>query len=144
RSGPRGIAKRLVRVSGGTRAMTDDRSAVTIPHHGFTAIVDAVQRVVIDKGAPKSKRKAAISAMLAPDDAGLVIGDTSAGPPAREGPARRTSGRAASHGLILTGCYRLASSPACVTTLAANVSTLVKHVIPGRRSGAESSPILTP
>jgi hypothetical protein len=67
--------------------MSDDRSTITIPHHGFAAIVDAVQRAVIDKGASKATRKAAFSAILALVDAGLVIGETSPGSPARDEPA---------------------------------------------------------
>ncbi len=64
--------------------MSDDRSTITIPHHGFAAIVDAVQRAVIDKGASKATRKAAFSALLALVDAGLIIGETSPSSPARE------------------------------------------------------------
>jgi hypothetical protein len=64
--------------------MNDDRSTITIPHHGFAAIVDAVQRAVLDKGASKATRKAAFSAILALVDAGLVIGDTSPGSPAND------------------------------------------------------------
>jgi hypothetical protein len=64
--------------------MSDDRSINTIPHHSFVAIVDAVQRAVIDKGASKATRKAAFSAILALVDAGLVIGDTSPGSPAKD------------------------------------------------------------
>jgi hypothetical protein len=57
--------------------MNDDRSAITIPHHGFATIVGAVERAVLDKGASKATRKAAFSAILALVDAGLIIGDTS-------------------------------------------------------------------
>ena len=64
--------------------MNDDRSAITIPHHGFAVIVDAVQRAVIDKGASKATRKAAFSAILALVDAGLVIGETSTSSPAKD------------------------------------------------------------
>jgi len=64
--------------------MNDDRSTITIPHHSFVAIVDAVQRAVIDKGASKATRKAAFSAILALVDAGLVIGETSTGSPPRD------------------------------------------------------------
>jgi hypothetical protein len=64
--------------------MNDDRSTITIPHHGFAAIVDAVQRAVLDKGASKATRKAAFSAILALVDAGLVIGETSPGSPAKD------------------------------------------------------------
>jgi hypothetical protein len=65
--------------------MSDDRSTITVPHHGFAAIVDAVQRAVLDKGASKATRKAAFSAILALVDAGLVIGDASTSAPARDG-----------------------------------------------------------
>jgi len=65
--------------------MNDDRSTITIPCQGFAAIVDAVQRAVIDKGASKATRKAAFSALLALVEAGLVIGDdTSVSSPARD------------------------------------------------------------
>jgi hypothetical protein len=64
--------------------MSDDRSTVTIPHHGFAVIVDAVQRAVLDKGASKATRKAAFSAILALVDAGLIIGETSPGSPAKD------------------------------------------------------------
>jgi hypothetical protein len=52
---------------------------------GYVAIVDAVQRAVIDKGASKATRKAAFSALLALVEAGLLIGDTSTSSPARDG-----------------------------------------------------------
>ena len=55
--------------------MNDDRSTITIPHHGFAVIVDAVQRAVLDKGASKATRKAAFSAILALVDAGMIIGE---------------------------------------------------------------------
>ena len=64
--------------------MNDDRCTITIPHHSFVAIVDAVQRAVIDKGASKATRKAAFSAILALVDAGLVIGETSPASTARD------------------------------------------------------------
>jgi len=34
---------------GELRAMSDDRSTITIPRHGYAAMLDAVQRAVIDK-----------------------------------------------------------------------------------------------
>jgi hypothetical protein len=64
--------------------MNDDRSTITIPHHGFAVIVDAVQRAVLDKGASKATRKAAFSAILALVDAGLIIGVTPPGSPAKD------------------------------------------------------------
>jgi hypothetical protein len=57
--------------------MSDDRATITIPHDAFPAIMDAVQRAVIDRGASKVTRKAAFSALLALVEAGLVIGDPS-------------------------------------------------------------------
>ena len=64
--------------------MNDDRSTITIPHHSFVAIVDAVQRAVIDKGASRATRKAAFSAILALVDAGLIIGVTPPGSPGKD------------------------------------------------------------
>ncbi len=63
--------------------MNDDRSTVTIPDQGFAVIIDAVQRAVLDKGASKATRKAAFSAILALVDAGLIIGVTPPGSPAK-------------------------------------------------------------
>ena len=63
--------------------MSDDRSIITIPRHAFAAVVDAVQRAVIDKGASKATRKAAFSTLLVLLDAGLVR-DTSMTPPAAD------------------------------------------------------------
>jgi len=57
--------------------MSDDRTLITIPRSSCAAILDAVQRAIIDKGASKATRKAAFSALLALVEAGLVIGDTS-------------------------------------------------------------------
>jgi hypothetical protein len=34
--------------------MSDDHSTITIPRHAYTAMVDAVQHAVIDKGASKA------------------------------------------------------------------------------------------
>jgi len=31
--------------------MSDDRSTITIPRHGYAAMLDAIERAVIDKGA---------------------------------------------------------------------------------------------
>ena len=36
---------------GELRAMSDDRSTITIPRHGYAAMLDAIERAVIDKGA---------------------------------------------------------------------------------------------
>jgi hypothetical protein len=62
-------------------AMSDDRSTITVPDGGHAAILDAVQRAAMDKGASKATRKAALSALLALIEAGLIIGDTSIGSP---------------------------------------------------------------
>jgi hypothetical protein len=64
--------------------MRDDRSTITVPRDAFAKIVDSIQRAIIDKGASKATRKAAFSALLALIDAGLIVGDTSIGAPARE------------------------------------------------------------
>jgi hypothetical protein len=52
--------------------MGDERSTITIPRHAYTAMADAVQHAIIDKGASKATRKAAFSALLALVDAGLI------------------------------------------------------------------------
>jgi hypothetical protein len=64
--------------------MGDDRSVVTLPPHATTAIMDAVQRAIIDKGASKATRKAAFSALLALVDAGLIKGNMPTSSPARD------------------------------------------------------------
>jgi hypothetical protein len=68
--------------------MSDDRTTTTIPRHAFVAMVDAVERAVIDKGASQATRKAAFSALLALVDVGLIR-DTSTNSPAGDvnGPA---------------------------------------------------------
>jgi hypothetical protein len=63
--------------------MGDDRSIITLPPHASTAIIDAIQRAIVDKGACKATRKAAFSALLALVDAGLTVEDTPANSPAR-------------------------------------------------------------
>jgi hypothetical protein len=62
-------------------AMSDDRSTITIPEYSHAAILDAVQRAVMDRGASKATRKAAFSALLALIEAGLIIGNTSINSP---------------------------------------------------------------
>jgi hypothetical protein len=57
--------------------MSDDRSAITIPDDGCAAILDAVQRAIVDKYAAKATRKAAFSALLVLVEAGMIVGDTS-------------------------------------------------------------------
>jgi hypothetical protein len=85
---------------GGLCAMSDDRASITVPRNAYTAITDAMQRAVVDRGASKATRKAAFSALLALVDAGLIR-DTSAGSPAVDGIA---SGPTPSRtGLRLTG-----------------------------------------
>jgi hypothetical protein len=64
--------------------MSDDHTIITLPPNATTAIMDAVQRAIIDKGASKATRKAAFSALLAFVDAGLMKGDTSTNSPARD------------------------------------------------------------
>ena len=68
----------------GRKAMGDDRSVVTLSPHATTAIVDAIQRAIIDKGASKATRKAAFSALLALVDAGLIDGNMPTSSPAKE------------------------------------------------------------
>jgi hypothetical protein len=80
--------------------MSEDRSNITIPRHACTAMIDAVQCAVIDKGASKTTRKAAFAALVALVDAGLIV-DTSTSSPAEDG-----NGPAPTHartGLRLTG-----------------------------------------
>jgi hypothetical protein len=69
--------------------MSDDSPIITVPDDGYAAIVDAIQRAIIDRYASKATRKAAFSALLALIEAGVVVGDTSLGSPARDasGPA---------------------------------------------------------
>src|SRR5260370_35127039 len=63
--------------------MMADRSTVTMPYQGFGVRIDAAQRAVLDKGGSKATRKAAFSAILALVDAGLIIGVTPPGSPAK-------------------------------------------------------------
>jgi len=70
----------------GRKAMGDDRSVVTLSPLATTAIVDAIQRAIIDKGASKATRKAAFSALLALVDAGLIEGNMPTSSPAKEEP----------------------------------------------------------
>ncbi len=57
--------------------MSDDRSIITLPPQATTAIMDAVQRATIDKGACKATRKAAFSALMALAEAGFIKASTS-------------------------------------------------------------------
>jgi hypothetical protein len=54
--------------------MSEDRSITTLPPDAFMAIVDAIERAIVDKGASKATRKAAFSALLALVDEGLIVG----------------------------------------------------------------------
>jgi hypothetical protein len=65
-------------------AMIDERSIVTLPPDATNAIMDAIQRAIIDKGASKATRKAAFSALLALVDAGLIKGNMPMHSPARD------------------------------------------------------------
>jgi hypothetical protein len=64
--------------------MSNNRAAITIPADGYAAILDAIQRAVIDRYACKATRKAAFSALLALIEAGAVVGDTSIDLPTRD------------------------------------------------------------
>lgn len=63
--------------------MSYDRSVITLAPHATTAIVDAVQRTIVDKGASRATRKAALSALLALVDAGLMKGSALTNLPAK-------------------------------------------------------------
>jgi hypothetical protein len=52
--------------------MSDDRSNITIPSKSYAAILDAVQRAIVDKCASKATRRAAFSALLALIEAGSI------------------------------------------------------------------------
>jgi hypothetical protein len=86
---------------GGLSAMSDDRASITVPRNAYTAITDAMQRAVVDRGASKATRKAAFSALLALVDAGLIRDTSAGGSPAADGIASApTQSRT---GLRLTG-----------------------------------------
>lgn len=81
-------------------AMSDDRCTVTIPADAYSAMIDAVQCAVIDKGASAATRRAGFSALLALVDAGLITdGSASSSATDRNGPASAQ----ARTGLRLTG-----------------------------------------
>jgi hypothetical protein len=65
--------------------MSDDRFTITIPSESGAAILDAVQRALIDRYASKTTRNAAFSALLALIEAGAMVGDASINSPARDG-----------------------------------------------------------
>ena len=64
--------------------MNNNRFTITIPDEIWAAVLDAVQRAIVDKYAAKATRKAAFSALLTLIDAGLVAGDPSINSPARD------------------------------------------------------------
>jgi hypothetical protein len=64
--------------------MSNNLSTITIPDDCCAAILDAVQRAVIDKRASKATRKAAFSALLALVEAGVAAGETSVSSTARD------------------------------------------------------------
>jgi hypothetical protein len=64
--------------------MSDDRSTITIPSESCAAVLDSVQRALIDRYASKAARRAAFSALLALIEAGAVVGDTSINSTARD------------------------------------------------------------
>jgi hypothetical protein len=69
--------------------MSDDRSTITIPSGSYAAILDAVQRAIVDKCASNATRKAAFSALLALIEAGALVGETSINSPARDASGAR-------------------------------------------------------
>jgi hypothetical protein len=85
---------------GGLQAMSDDRTSLTVPHSAYTAMTDAIQRAVIDRGASKATRTAAFSALLALVDVGLVRDTSSDSVGEDEIPPAPTHART---GLRLTG-----------------------------------------
>ena len=54
--------------------MSHERPVITLSPNVTTAIMDAVQRAIIDRGASRATRKAAFSALIALADAGLLKG----------------------------------------------------------------------
>lgn len=64
-------------------AMSSDNN-VTLHHDACVAVMDSIQRTIIDKGASRATRKAAFSALLVLIDAGLITVDASADEPARD------------------------------------------------------------
>jgi hypothetical protein len=62
--------------------MNDGR--IIFSRQACNAIMDAVQRAIVDRGASKATRKAAFSALLALVDAGLIIGNPTMNPPDRD------------------------------------------------------------
>jgi hypothetical protein len=90
--------------------MSNDRSTITIPDETWAAILDAVQRVIVDKYAAKATRNAALSALLALIEAGAVAGDTSINSPARDARGAAVAHTKTLHGLISSMLYPPAAS----------------------------------
>jgi hypothetical protein len=61
-----------------------DRCTITMPDDCYAAVLDAIQRAVIDKCASKATRKAAFSALLALVEPGGKAGETSVSSAARD------------------------------------------------------------
>lgn len=64
--------------------MSEHRPITTLPPDAFMAIVDAIERAIVDKGASKATRRAAFSALLALVDEGLIVGVTPTNSPASD------------------------------------------------------------
>jgi hypothetical protein len=90
--------------------MSDNRSTITIPSETWAAILDAVQRAIVDKYAAKATRKAAFSTLLALIEAGVVAGDTSINSPARDARGVTVAHTKTLHGLIVSTLYPPASN----------------------------------
>jgi hypothetical protein len=86
-----------------------DRCTITMPDDSYAAVLDALQRAVIDKCASKVTRKVAFSALLALVEAGVVAGETSVSLTARDMSASGLNAcqNAEAHGLILQGATGL-------------------------------------
>jgi hypothetical protein len=89
--------------------MSDNRSTITIPSETWAAILDAVQRAIVDKYAAKATRKAAFSTLLALIEAG-VVGGTSINSRARAARGAAVANTKTLHGLIFSTLYPPASN----------------------------------
>jgi hypothetical protein len=85
--------------------MRDNRFTITVPRETWTAILDAIQHAIVDKYAAKATRKAALSALLALIDAGVVVGDTSINSPARDARGTTVAHTKTLHGLNYSTLY---------------------------------------
>ena len=74
------------RESEGRGGMSEETSYIAIPHCAYATMADALQHSVIDKGASKTTRKAAFSALVALVNVGLLR-DTSTNSQAQNGVA---------------------------------------------------------